>query len=125
LLAANASIDWERIRTRLGTRECANPALVRALIRTASDLSGQPFPAQALGDRTGFALDLERLLSWRLEVFDRYAADSRWAERLIEEGARGESRLPHEPAHHASASVGRARHALASRVARAWWRIRR
>jgi Uncharacterised nucleotidyltransferase len=125
LLAANASIDWERIRTRLGTRECANPALVRAWIRAASDLSAQPLPAQALGDRTGFALDLERLLSWRLEVFGRYVADGRWAERLIEEGARGESHLPYEPAHHASASVGRARHALATRAARAWWRIRR
>jgi hypothetical protein len=125
LLAANASIDWERIRTRLGTHECANPALVRAWIRAASELSGQRLPTQALDERTSFALDLERLLSWRLGVFDRYALDGSWTERLIEEGARGESHLPHEPAHHASSSVGRARHALAARAARAWWRIRR
>ncbi len=125
LLSANASIDWERIRARLATRECTDPAFVRAWIRTASDLGGQALPAAALGDGFGPAIDVERLLSWRLRVFDRYAPDNRWAERLVEEGARGETGLPHEPADRAASAVARVRHLLAARSARVWWRVRR
>jgi hypothetical protein len=125
LLAAHASIDWERIRERLATRECTDPAFVRAWIGTASELAGQSLPAGALGDRLGPALDVERMLSWRLEVFDRYPPEHRWAERLIEEGARGEAQLPHEPAHRTSSAFGRIRHTLAARAARVWWRLRR
>lgn len=125
LLAANAPIDWSRIRDRLDTRECAHPALVRAWIRTASDLSGQSLPAMALGDHMDFALDIERMLSWRLRVFARDAFDPRWAERLIEEGARGEAGLPHEAASESATLFARVRHTLAARAARVWWRIRR
>ncbi|MEO5814131.1 MAG: nucleotidyltransferase family protein [Gemmatimonadaceae bacterium] len=124
LLAANASIDWARVRARLETRECADPRLVRAWIRTAADLSGQALPADALGHR-GPAIDVVRMLSWRLRVFARYEPSHRWAERLIEEGARGETRLRHEPAHHAAASFARVRHAVAARAARLWWSVRR
>jgi hypothetical protein len=125
LLAANASIDWGRIRARLETRECADPGLVRAWIRTASDLSGRSLPGDALGDRGGAPIDLERMISWRLRVFPRFIAGNRWAERLIEEGARGETNLSHEPAHHAARSFARVRHAFAARAARLWWAVRR
>lgn len=125
LLAANASIDWERIRARLQTRECADPELVRAWIRTASHLSGRSLPIDALGDRGGQAIDVERLISWRLRVFARYSAGDRWAERLVEEGARGETRLSYEPAYHEAGSYARVRHAIAARAARLWWRVRR
>jgi hypothetical protein len=125
LLAANAPIDWSRIRARLDTRECAHPALVRAWIRTACDLSGQPLPAMALGNHLDVALDLERMLSWRLHVFARLGAESRWAERLVEEGARGEAGLPVEAASGSATVFARVRHSLAARAARVWWRIRR
>jgi hypothetical protein len=123
LLAADASIDWERIRARLETRECADPRLVRAWIRTASDLSGRSLPDGALGVR-GPAIDVVRMLSWRLRVFARYEPSHRWAERLIEEGARGETGLRSEPAHHAATSFARVRHAVAARAARLWWSVR-
>jgi hypothetical protein len=125
LLAANVSIDWARIRARLETRECADPGLVRAWIRAASDLSGRALPADALGDRGGSAIDLERMISWRLRVFPGYSAGGRWAERLIEEGARGEMRLPYEPAYQDAGTFARVRHAVAARVARVWWNVRR
>ena len=125
LLASEASIDWERIRSRLGTRECADPARVRAWIRTASDLSGKPLPQNALGVLGGPSIDVVRMLSWRLRVFDRYEAGGRWAERLIEEGARAEVGLPLEPAHYRAKSFARARHAVAARAARLWWTARR
>ncbi|MEP6732389.1 MAG: nucleotidyltransferase family protein [bacterium] len=125
LLAANAPIDWARIRARLDSRECREPARVCAWIRTASDLSGQPLAASALGERTGPAFDVERMVSWRLHVFAHNAPDARWTERLIEEGARGEARLPHEPAFRDARSVARIRHAVAARAARLWWTLRR
>ena len=125
LLAANASIDWSCIRDRLQTRECADPALVRAWIRTASDLSGRSLPGDALGDRGGRPIDVERMISWRLRVFRRYSAGDRWAERLIEEGARGETGLPYEPAFHRAAAFAHVRHAIAARAARLWWIVRR
>jgi hypothetical protein len=125
LIAADAPIDWSRIRDRLDARESANPRLVRAWIRTASDLSGRPLPATALGDDADAALDVERMLSWRLYVFARHASAPRWAKRLLEEGVRGEAGLPHEPTDHSAALYARVRHTLASRAARVWWRIRR
>jgi hypothetical protein len=124
LLAANASIDWARIRARLLTRECADPALVRAWIRTATNLSGQSLPDDALGDGGGPAIDVERMVSWRLRVFARHGAGSRWGRRLIEEGARGETSLPLEPAFQDAKAFARVRHALAARAARLWWKVR-
>ncbi|MEO8336266.1 MAG: nucleotidyltransferase family protein [bacterium] len=124
LLAAGAPIDWARVRARLATKECADPGLVRAWIRTASELSGQSLPAGALGHH-GPAIDVVRMLSWRQRVFDRYEPGNRWAERLIEEGARGETGLRPEPAYHEATSLARVRHAVAARVGRVWWRLRR
>lgn len=124
LLAAGASVDWARIRRRIETKECAEPGLIRAWIRTAADLGGHALPADAVG-RHGPAIDVVRMLSWRLRVFDRYERSSRWAERLVEEGARGETGLRSEPPHHAATSFARARHTVAARAARMWWRVRR
>jgi hypothetical protein len=125
LLAANTSIDWERIRARLQSRECSDPRLVRAWIRTAADLSGRSLPADALGDRGGAAVNVERMVSWRLRVLPRYLVGDRWAERLVEEGARGETSLPYEPAFQGAKSFARVRHAVAVRAARLWWIARR
>jgi hypothetical protein len=125
LLAADASIDWARIRARLESRECADPALVRAWIRTAAELSGRELPAGALGDHDGAPIDLERMIAWRLRVFGRYRADDRWAERLIEEGARGELSLLLEPAYRNARVLARMRHAVAAGAARLWWTVQR
>jgi hypothetical protein len=125
LLAAGVSIDWERIRARLATRECTNPARVRAWIRTASDLGGRQLAVDALGVPGGSAIDVERMISWRLRVLHDDEPSGRWAERLIEEGARGEVGLALEPAHHGARSFARVRHWVAARAARAWWTVRR
>ncbi len=125
LLAAGAPIDWDRINVRLRSAECARPSFARAWLRTASDLSGRSLPVGTLGSEGDRALDLHRLLSWRLRVATRHATGGRWAEKLAEEGARGEGGLSLQTAHRASGAYGRFRHAIACGAARTWWLMRR
>lgn len=125
LLAADAAIDWERIRRRIESPECVDPGLTRAWLCVAGDLAGRPLPAGALGSESVHRIDLMRLLAWRLHVSARYPAGGRWARKLADEGARGEARLGVQPAGVCDGHVQRVRHALACRAARAWWRIRR
>ena len=125
LLAGEVVIDWDRINARLDSAECAHPHVLRAWFRVASDLSGRPLPAGALGNASGKPIELERLLSWRLRVSARFPGGGRWAEKLAEEGARGEARLGLQPAHDGDGVVARARHAVACGAARGWWLVRR
>lgn len=125
LLAAGVAIDWDRIRARLRSSECAFPDVARAWLRVASDLAGVALPGEALGDTRASAIDFARLLSWRLRVLARPDQGSRWVEKLLEEGARGEASLPIEPAHDAALAPARFRHAAASCAARLWWTMRR
>ena len=125
LLASSTTIDWDRIRARLLSSECAFPDLARVWLRTASDLAGVALPEDALGNERANRFDLERVLSWRLRVLARPDQKSRWVEKLLEEGARGEVSLPIEPPHRAASTPARLRHAVASRAARLWWVIHR
>jgi hypothetical protein len=125
LLASDAvKIDWDRLRSRLDTPECPRPDIARAWFVTASELAGRRLPAGALGPTPVQPFNLERLLSWRMALLSNPAASPRWEQKLYEEGARGEVRLPlKRPEPGASSYVG-ARHMMASGLARFWWSVR-
>ena len=124
LLSARAPIDWALIRGRLDSGESAQPDSVRAWLRTAAWLGGVTLERDALG-RDGPAMDLGRLIAWRLHVIRQHGRESRWARRLLEESARGESLLPVEPANTEATTGARLRHVIGARAARMWWMIAR
>ncbi len=123
LIAARADIDWSRVRARIDSAETSRPALARAWVLSAAELAGCDLPDGALGGATVRALNVERVLAWRLQVLARHQADERWYAKLVDEGARGETGLPHGP-HVPGDSIGhRLRHGVAVRAARARWRL--
>ncbi len=124
-LAAGAVIDWPRIRARIAAREAAPPAHCQAWLHAAGELAGRPVPDGVMESSSASPFNLERLLSWRLRVAGRYAGEHRWANKLLEEGARGEARLPFGSPQATARPLARLRHRLAASVARGWWRMRR
>ena len=125
ILSAGVDMDWPRIAQRLERGESEHPALARAWLGTAIDLGGRRIPEAAAIAPAGSGVNIERMLAWRLHVLRRKEPRGRWAEKLLEEGARGEAGLPFDPAGPRAGALARVRHALASRAARAWWTIRR
>ncbi len=126
LLGADTSIDWDRIRARVDSPEVTRPDLVRIWFHTAAVLGGRPLPPNVLGEMSPApAVNLVRLLAWRLRVTSRHPSPNRWREKLLVEGTRGEMRLPPEPAAEGASIYTGARHAAATRAARLWWKLRR
>ncbi len=119
LIAAGGNIDWSCIIERLASTECAYPMLGRAWLRVAFELAGREVPSDFHG--TFPQLDLVRLLAWRLPIAQ--GERSRWREKLLEEGTRGEAGLPLELAGRDRHVLVRARHRLASTVARSYWQL--
>lgn len=124
ILASGVPIDWDRIRARLDTPEPRNANLVRAWFLGVAEWRGHALSAGALGHTSVTPLNLRRLLAWRLAVMSRHA-EGRWRLKLLDEGARAEATLPMAPAAAGVRAYVRARHAIATRAARAWWRLRR
>ncbi len=126
IAAADASIDWERLNALLATDECGAPEQVRRWIATAAALAGRALPERASGGGVAYPppINLERLLGWRLYVA-RAVHNERWSDKLLEEGARREAGLPRNPGYPGEGLLVNARHNIASRAARAWWRLRR
>ena len=127
VLLGGGQLRWDSIRERLRTGEMGPPALARAWLWVAAQLAGQDVGIDALGTGDMAALQLDRLLAWRLTVLTRYSASDAWAEKLLEEGARIEGGLaperPWKPEKRARRIRRRAAQ-LAARAAWRWWRVR-
>lgn len=125
LIASGSDIDWPRVRARIESAELAWPSLARRWVQAAGTLAGRALPPGALGEADVPALDVERLLAWRLHVIARHASNERWYVKLLDEGARGEARLPYGPHVPGDTVTERMRHAVAVRAARTQWRMHR
>lgn len=125
LLAARVDIDWLRLRARLESGEVLHAEAVRAWLRSAAWLAGVVLPSGAVGGTEGSMFDVERMVHWRLHVHAKHPNGGRWAERLVEEGARGEAGLGVEPGHFDALLPARIRHAVAASAARVVWRLGR
>ena len=119
LIGASSHLDWELIRRRVAADECEHPALARAWLRVAFELSGDA-PPPFLAATTP-PLDLVRLLAWRMEIGS--AEPNRWQRKLLEEGTRAEAGLPLEQAAGERGALIRARHGFAAAAARLSWRL--
>lgn len=124
ILASGVPIDWDRIRARIDTPESRNANLVRAWFLAVAEWSGHALSPGALGHTSAASLNLRRLLAWRLSVMSRHR-EGRWRLKLLDEGARAEATLSMAPSAAGVRAYVRARHAIATRAARAWWRLRR
>ena len=125
VLIAGGTIDWATIRSRLDGGELRPPELARAWLWWAAALAGRTLGFAELGASEVGALDLPRLLAWRLHVHADHPADSRWREKLLEEGARAEAGLPRrgkEAGNSPATAARRAAAALAARAAYSAWR---
>ncbi|MBI2795875.1 MAG: nucleotidyltransferase family protein [Gemmatimonadetes bacterium] len=125
VLVAGSVIDWSLIRSRLDGGELDSPELARAWLWWAASLAGRSLGFSEIGMGELGALDLPRLLAWRLHVLARHSAESRWREKLLEEGARAEGGLPRRARNPGASFVAGARSAaaaLAARAAHAAWK---
>ena len=93
LLIAGGQVRWETVRERVKSGELGPPHLARAWLWTAAELASQPAGIEELGSGDMAALQLDRMLAWRLRVLERHDAGSRWGRKLLEEGARIEAGL--------------------------------
>jgi hypothetical protein len=137
IISAEASLDWNTIRNRLGTDELENPTPAVRWLGAAHWLAGSPrFPDWL---RSSQEFDLHRTLSWRATVtralaryrLRRASGDSaphalvRMSRLLMEEGIRAELRLSPTPpkfGRTAAARVGRRLAARGARTAYLAWR---
>ena len=119
VLVAGGTIDWTVIRERLDGSELESPELGRAWLWWAAVLGGRALGLDEIGTGEIRALDLPRLLAWRLRVLGEHPPESRWREKLLEEGARVEAGVPGRPGGEGSSLYAAARHAIATQAARA------
>ncbi len=127
VLTDGGQVRWDHVRERIGTGEMGPPPLARAWLWTAAQLCGREIGIDELGTGDMAALDLDRLLAWRLHVLARHAATDRWGQKLIEEGARIEADLAPELPWKAEPWQLQFRRRGAQWMARAawgWWRLR-
>ena len=123
VLAAKREIDWDCIRRRIESGEvrdfetgCGVRSDIQyAWLAAAATLAGEQLPAPMRGHR---AIPIDLLLQWRRLILGstiRRAA----RERLLEEAALFELRLPTPPSPNYQAAWKRGRHTLLSAAARA------
>jgi len=93
-IQAAADVDWSHIAERLGGPELPDAARARLWLSAAAQLAGVPLPPSIAATR---AFPLPEVLRWRLVVFTRTGADSRWRDKLLDEATRAELRLPLMP----------------------------
>lgn len=127
VLTCGAQVRWDHVRERIGTGEMGPPPLVRAWLWTAAQLCGRAIGIDELGTGDMAALDLDRLLAWRLHVLARHTATDRWGQKLLEEGARIEAGLAPEMPWKTEPWQLQLRRRSAQWSARAawgWWRVR-
>ncbi|MBI3789429.1 MAG: hypothetical protein HY275_00935, partial [Gemmatimonadetes bacterium] len=127
VLVLGGEIRWELVRDRIESGEVGDPRLARGWLWAASRLAGQPIGMDELGTGDLTALQLERLLAWRLTVLSRYAGTDRWGRKLLEEGARAEVGLLPERPWKPLGPIAELRRRAATRAARlawGWWRFR-
>ncbi len=122
LLIAAGQVRWQTVRERVESGELGPPQLARTWLWTAAELAGRPAGIDELGHGDLAALQLDRMLAWRLHVLARHDAGARWGRKLLEEGARIEAGLDSEmPWKPASLSI-RIRQRGSQWAARAaWW----
>lgn len=127
VLIAGGQVRWDLMRERIGTGEMGPPALVRAWLWAAAQLCGMEIGIDKLGTGDLAALELDRLLAWRLHVLARHAATDRWGQKLLEEGARIEAglapELPWKPEPW-QVELRRRGAQWAARASWGWWRAR-
>ncbi len=127
VLIGAGDVQWSLVRERIASGELGAPALVRAWLWTAAQLAGVDIGIDELGTGDLVALQLERLLAWRLHVLARYPATGRWGQKLLEEGARIEAGMGAEAAWKPEPWRVRLRQRTAQLWARGawgWWRAR-
>lgn len=122
ILAENPPIRWSVVEDRIAAGEVWDPEHNRPMpaarligwLATAAELAGTPLP---LGLGRGEGIDLERFLRWQEKILrSRLGASAR--DRLLEEGARSEARMPLSPAVKGTGALLRVRRRTASLAAR-------
>ena len=122
LLINGGQVRWETVRQRVESGELGPARLVRTWLWTAAELAGHPTGIDELGRGDLAALQLDRMLAWRLHVLARHDAATRWGRKLLEEGARIEAGMRPEMPWKPEPFAVRLRQFAARLGARAaWW----
>ena len=119
-LRSGEAIRWEDIAARVAGDEVRDARAARAWLGTAAELAGKEVPREVLGSVRPF--DLRGALRWRLSVLSRREPASRVAVPLLEEGTRSALGWSLSPSAPGRSLYVRARHRIASAVARVWYR---